>query len=242
MFCFAFVGENDFRSASVVYVYGRSNFLDDLKILLVDDHALVRDGLRSLLERLPMVQRVEEASNGREALDRIQSGQPDLVIMDVAMPNLNGIDACRQIRKTHPRTRVLMLSMHSDRQIVRSAMDAGASGYCIKGSNSNEFLEAIRRISEGRQYLSPAISEKMYNPYSSQADENLQPPHERLTPREREILQLLSEGTSTRNIAASLGVSIKTVETHRRNIMQKMNVYSVAELTKHAIRAGITSL
>ena len=210
-----------------------------LKILLADDHQIVCDGLRMVLENEGGMEVAGIASTGREAVRLTRELEPDVVIMDVAMPELNGIEATRQIVDAQPGTRVIGLSMHADKRFVRGMLEARASGYLLKECAAAELALAIRTVIVGRIYLSPAITGVVVDDYVGQrADER----HRLLTPREREVLQLLAEGNSTREIAQSLFISVKTVETHRRQIMEKLHIHSVAELTKYAIREGLTSL
>jgi DNA-binding NarL/FixJ family response regulator len=209
------------------------------KILLADDHQIVCDGLRMVLENEGGMQVAGTASTGREAVRLTRELQPDVVIMDVAMPELNGIEATRQIVDAQPGTRVIGLSMHADKRFIRGMLEARAAGYLLKECAAAELALAIRTVVGGRIYLSPAITGVVVEDYvGHRGDER----RRLLTPREREVLQLLAEGNSTREIAQSLFISVKTVETHRRQIMEKLNIHSVAELTKYAIREGLTSL
>jgi DNA-binding NarL/FixJ family response regulator len=206
-----------------------------LRILLVDDHAMLREGLRSILAREPGVEVVGEAADGRAALDAVRALAPDVVVMDVGMADLNGIEATRRIRAESPSTRVIALSTHSDRRYVAGMLEAGARGYVAKVSAYDELRQAVRAVAAGRVYLSPRL-----------ADAGVPAPRVSTTislaPREREVLQLIAEGHSSPEIAGRLHISGHTVETHRRNIMQKLGLHSVAELTRYAIREGITSL
>jgi DNA-binding NarL/FixJ family response regulator len=212
-----------------------------VRILIADDHRLFREGLRSLLGREPTFEVVGEAANGREALARAREMAPDIVLMDMAMPGLNGVEAIRRLREEQPRCRVLAVSMHSSHSYVLRALQAGAAGYVLKDAAYLELTRAIHSVLHGGVYLSPEVAGEL-------VEEHLQhlaahhPPRETLTPREREVLQLMAEGAGTREIAKMLGVSVKTVETHRRNIMHKLDLHSVAELTKFAVREGLTSL
>ena len=212
------------------------------RILLADDHKIVRDGLRALLDSQPGMTVVAEADNGRATVRLARELLPDLVIMDIGMPDLNGIDATRQISNELPGVRVIALSMHSDRRFVVQMFRAGASGYLLKDCAFEELARAVRAVLKNQTYLSPAVAGPVmedYIQYLASADE---PGFSALSPREREVLQLLAEGKSTREVAALLCVSIKTVETHRQQIMSKLDVHSVAELIKYAIREGLTSL
>lgn len=219
-----------------------------IKVLLADDHKIVREGLRSLLEEESDLQVVGEASDGREAVQLAGESGPDVVVMDVGMPHLNGIEATRQILRRPDHPRVIALSMHSDRRFMTEMLRAGASGYLLKDAASEELIGAIRTVAEGKVYLSPQIADVMVDDYvrrlPGDAAGSIGAPgvFVTLTPREREVLQLMAEGLATKQVAAALHVSIKTVETHRRQIMEKLQLYSVAELTKYAIREGLTSV
>ncbi len=212
------------------------------RILIADDHQILRDGLRALLQAQPDLEVVGEADDGRMALRLAEELRPDLVIIDMAMPNMNGIEATRQIIQTLSGTKVLGLSMHSDRRFVTGFFREGASGYLLKDSAFEELILAIRYVMEGRKYLSPGITDVVIKEYIQQVSPAKDKRSNRLTPREREVLQLLAEGKATKETAGLLNVSAKTVETHRKNIMDKLGMHSIAELTKYAIREGITSL
>ena len=214
-----------------------------IRILLADDHRIVRDGLRSLLDAAEGREVVGEATNGREAVKLARQLRPELVIIDVAMPELNGIDAARQIRKDNPDTRVIALSMHSDASYVGKILQAGASGYLLKDCAFEELTEAIAAVLAGKVFLSPGITGVVVEDYVRALEHgDKRAPTDVLTPKEREVLQLIAEGKSTKEIAAALFVSVKTIETHRQNIMGKLDIRSIAELTKYAIRTGLTSL
>ena len=214
-----------------------------MRILLADDHRIVRQGLRSLLEAEADFTVVAEADNGRAAIDLTDELAPDVVVMDVGMPELNGIEATRRIASRSPRVKVVALSMHSDRRFVAEMLKAGAAGYLLKDGAFEELVGAIRTVAAGRTYLSPRIADVVVEGYLRNNTTPAEPTaYARLSPREREVLQLLAEGKATKEAAAALHLSVKTVETHRRQIMEKLNMYSVAELTKYAIREGLTSL
>ena len=213
-----------------------------LTVLLADDHKIVRDGLRSLLEKEPGLAVLAEAEDGREAVRLTGELQPDVVIMDIGMPGLNGIEATRQIKARYPGVKVVALSMHADKPYVLRMIKAGASGYLLKNSASKELVHAVRKAADGLVYLSPEIAGVVVESLVTQDDTLPSGGASQLTPREREVLQLVAEGLTTAGIAESLGVSNKTVETHRRQIMDKVGLRNVAELTKFAIREGITSL
>lgn len=210
------------------------------RIILVDDHQLLRAGLRTLLSKERDLEIVAEASDGREAVKLVAKHSPDVVVMDIGMPNLNGIEATRQIREIAPRTRVVALSMHSGAQFVSRMLEAGASAYLLKDSAHEELLHAVRAVTAGQVYLSPAITGVVVDDYVRRAGTTTAGPV--LTTREREVAQLLAEGRSTKEIAGQLSVSVKTIETHRQHIMEKLKIGSIAELTKYAIREGLTEL
>ncbi len=213
-----------------------------IRILLADDHKIVRDGLRTLIEKEAGMEVIGEAENGRKALKMAQKIRPSVVIMDVTMPDMNGIEATRKIVTEIPGVKVIALSMHSDRRFVLGMLEAGASGYLMKDCAFDELAKAVRSIATGHTYLSPSIADVIVKGYLDKVNEKISVARSPLTQREREILQLLAEGQSSKEIAAHLGVSVKTVETHRRNMMQKLNMRSVAELTKYAIREGLISV
>jgi two-component system, NarL family, response regulator NreC len=212
------------------------------RIVLADDHKIMRDGLRSLLEKLPGVEVVGEAENGRMTVGMVQDKRADLVIMDVGMPDLNGIEATRQIRSIAPKVRVLALSMHSDKRYVSEMFRAGASAYLLKDCAFEELAQAVQVVMTGQAYISPQIAGSIVRDFVSQPTADEGSPYSILTPREREVLQLLSEGKAVKQIAAHLGISIKTVETHRQQLMNKLNVSNLADLIKYAVREGFTSL
>jgi DNA-binding NarL/FixJ family response regulator len=223
-----------------------------LRVLVVDDHSLVRAGLRALLEKLSGVTVIGEAGDGREALKLIEAAKPDLVLMDLAMPGFNGVEATARITRSSPETRVIVVSVHGDPESVLAAIDAGASGYMSKDASFGELELAIRSVARGGTYLSPSISQHVLDDYRRRVadDREVRPPGQtpggaergllaRLTPRQREILQLLAEGSSTRKMARTLGVSIKTVESHRAQLMERLGIHDVAGLVRFAIRAGM---
>ena len=213
-----------------------------IQVLLADDHKIVRDGLRVLIERCHDMQVIAEAEDGRKALQLARKHKPDVVIMDISMPDLNGIDATRQILEEVPGAKVIALSMHSDKQFVDGMLRAGAVGYLLKDCAADELIQCIRIVLSGRICLSPGITGFLVNEYLHPTRDEVLAPRTELSVREREVLQLIAEGRSTKDIANSLHISIKTVETHRKNIMEKANLHSVAELTKYAIRNGLTSV
>jgi two-component system response regulator NreC len=213
-----------------------------IQVLLADDHKIVRDGLRVLIERCHDMQVIAEAEDGRKALQLARKHKPDVVIMDISMPDLNGIDATRQILEEVPGAKVIALSMHSDKQFVDGMLRAGAVGYLLKDCAADELIQCIRIVLSGRICLSPGITGFLVDEYLHPTRDEVLAPRTELSVREREVLQLIAEGRSTKDIANSLHISIKTVETHRKNIMGKANLHSVAELTKYAIRNGLTSV
>jgi len=213
-----------------------------ISIILVDDHVIMRDGLRHLLDEESDIEVIGEADNGRKAVKLALEKKPDIVIMDIAMQDMNGIEATRQIKSNNPEIKVIALSMHSERQIVVGVFRAGASGYLLKESSSLELVDAIRTIHIGRKYLSQKISDIVLQEISDVKKDTKEIGVDVLTNRECEILQLISEGNSTKKVADVLFISPKTVESHRANIMEKLNIHNIPELTKYAIRAGLTSL
>ena len=213
-----------------------------LKVIIADDHAIIREGLKTLLENKG-IKVLDIARNGREAVEKAISLEPDIMMMDISMPDLNGVEATARIRQEVPHTRVIALSMHSSKSIINKMFASGASGYLLKESAFDEIYDAIQGVIRGNYYLTPSI-ERMYadeDTPSRKIWEEL-PKASKISTKEREILQLVAEGEKTRDIAEKLGVSIKTVETHRRNIMKKLNIFSVAGLTKFAIQEGIIAL
>ncbi len=213
-----------------------------IKILLADDHKIVRDGLRSLLEKQPDMEVVADVADGRTAVKLTQELVPDIVIMDISMPDLNGIEAARHIVAHSSRVKILMLSMHSDGRFVKEVFKVGASGYLLKDCAFDELANAIHTVAADQIYLSPRITHVVLNDYLSKLPMAESSVFSVLTAREREVLQLMAEGKTTKEIAYSLDLSVKTVEAHRQKIMDKSNIHSVAELTKYAIREGLTSL
>ncbi len=213
-----------------------------IRIVLADDHKIVREGLFTLIGNQIGMEVIAEAEDGRTAVQLVNDLVPDVVIMDVAMPGLNGMEATRQIVSKSSGSKVIALSMHSDRRFVVKMLQAGAHGYLLKDCAFEELIIAIRSVSENKMYLSPRISDILVKDYVRLFPEAEVSHLSTLTPREREVLQLLSEGKSTRQIASDLRVSVKTVETFRQQIMDKLDIHTVAELTKYAIREGLTSL
>ena len=205
--------------------------MPEIRVLIVDDHAILRDGIRSLLERQPDVEVVAEASNGREALERVREFHPDIVLMDVAMPEMNGLEATRLIKAELPEIKVLILTQHDNREYVAPLLLAGASGYLLKRSGGREVVNAIREVFIKGAYLEASITRQVLDEYTSPSDEEIAQPH--LTVREREVLKHLIAGKTNKEIALILGISQKTVSVHRSNLMTKLNVRNSIELLRY---------
>lgn len=211
-----------------------------LKVLIADDHGVVRKGLRLLLEQYSEIEVVGEAANGREAVRLAAELAPDIVLMDVAMPLLNGIDAAEQIRKTENPAGIIMLTMHADESYVLRALNAGVKGYLLKESAEEDLLRAIKAVAQDRPFFSPAITQSLLEDYMRVLkQEGLSDSFELLTSREREVLQLLAEGKSNKEVATILDVSLYTVESHRTNLMQKLNLHNTAEIVLYAVRKNL---
>lgn len=214
--------------------------MGQIRILLADDHTIIRSGLRLLLEQQPDFKVVAEAADGREAVDLASRHHPEIAVLDIGMPQLNGIEATQQIVSREARTRVVILSMHSDEGYVLRALKAGANAYILKNSAEADLIRAVRTVSEGKSFFSPAISKMLLEDYVRQIrDKQVQDSYDLLTPREREILQLLAEGRTNKEVANILKLSLYTVETHRGNILEKLNLHGVPELILYAVRKGI---
>ncbi|GIU72938.1 MAG: DNA-binding response regulator [Bryobacteraceae bacterium] len=210
------------------------------KVLLADDHAVVRKGLRFILEQEPDLQVAGEAADGREAVRLARELSPDVVVMDIAMPQLNGIDATSQIVKQNPRTSVLILSMHNDETYLLRALEAGARGFLLKDTAEEDLVRAVRVAAQGKPFFSPAIAQALLEDYMRNLQQrNQQDSYSLLTDREKEVLQLLAEGRSNKEVAQLLNLSVYTVETHRTRIMQKLNLHNTAELVLYAVRKKI---
>ena len=206
-----------------------------IRILLADDHAVVRQGFRLLLDEQPDMEVVGEAGNGREAVQCAADLKPDVIVMDVAMPELNGIEATRRINEEAPHSRVLALSMHKDAVYVREMLRAGARGYLLKDAIDRDLITAIRNVAEGDGYISPAVSDAVLSDYRRHVSD----PIDLLSSREREILQMLAEGKTNKEVAAMLHLSVHTVDAHRGRIMEKLNLHSIGELVRFAVRNGL---
>jgi DNA-binding NarL/FixJ family response regulator len=216
--------------------------MDKIRILIADDHGIVRKGLRLQLEQNEQFQVVGEASDGREAVRLAEEFQPNIVIMDIAMPNLNGIEATAQITKRNPQVRVIILSMHSDESYLTRTLSAGAKGYLLKESADLDLCRAIQAVAQGKVFFSPAIANTLLEDYMRQLQQRgLQDTYDLLTDREKEVLQLLAEGKSNKEVAALLNLSTYTVETHRTHLMQKLNLHSSAEIVLYAVRKKVVS-
>jgi DNA-binding NarL/FixJ family response regulator len=205
-----------------------------IRIVLADDHVLVRQGLKSLLER-EGYQVVAEASDGQEAISHVDALKPDIAVMDISMPTLNGLNATREMARSSPKTRIILLTQHDEGQYVREALDAGVKGYVLKNQVVSDLLLALRQVSRGQVYLSPGISSAVVEAYQSKSEKSTNP----LTLRERQVLQLIAEGKSSKDVASLLGISVKTAESHRTRLMQKLDIHETASLVLYAVRHGI---
>ncbi len=218
-----------------------------IRVLLADDHGLVRAGIRALLQSLSGIEVVAEAEDGREALRLIAAHRPDVVLMDIAMPGLNGLEAAARATKEFPGVRVIILSMHANEEYVLQALRSGAAGYLLKGARTPELELAVISVARGETYLSPAASKHVVADYVQRTSGEIArgeidvDPFERLTPRQREILQLIAEGRTTKEIARLLEISVKTVEMHRAQLMERLGIHDVAGLVRYAIRSGLVA-
>ncbi|MCB2190110.1 MAG: response regulator transcription factor [Deltaproteobacteria bacterium] len=213
------------------------------RIILVDDHKIMRDGIKSLLSEEPDMEVVGEADNGREAVQLARRLGPDLVVMDISMPELNGIEATRQILSEMDGVKVLALSMHRDPRFVAGVLEAGANGYMVKDCTADELTSVIRLVAHGKTYLSPEVADLVVKGFVGRLNEDVaHPPASVLSPREREVLQLLAEGYKVKEVAERLHLGVKTVETHRRNLMEKLDIDNLVDLIRYALREGVTSL
>jgi DNA-binding NarL/FixJ family response regulator len=204
------------------------------KIVLADDHVLVRQGLKSLLEHAGY-QVVAEASDGQEALREVDSHKPDIAVFDISMPILNGLNAAREVTKSSTKTKTILLTQHDEDQYVSEALEAGVKGYVLKSQVASDLLDAIKQVSRGQVYLSPGVSGAVMEAYRTKSER----PKDQLTLRERQVLQLVAEGKSTKDVASLLGISVKTAESHRTRLMQKLDIHETASLVRYAIRRGI---
>jgi DNA-binding NarL/FixJ family response regulator len=216
--------------------------MSPIRIVLADDHDVVRAGIRGILDRQKDIEVVGEAANGREAVSLARSLRPEIIVMDIAMPELNGLEATRQIVAADAGVKVLILSMHSSRQFVSEVLKAGALGYLLKNNALRELAPAIAAVARGKVYLSPGVAEVVVEDYVRHVPATGQVAFSALSAREREVLQLLAEGKTSKEIANSLSLSVKTIESHRAQIMDKLGIHTVAELTKFAVREGLTPL
>ena len=205
-----------------------------LRVLLADDHALVRAGMRALLAELPGIEVVAESGDGREALRLVRERKPDIALLDISMPELNGLEVVGRIARDHPNTRAIILSMHGDDESVRRALVAGAAGYLLKNSDRRELELALRAVARGDTWLSPSLTKRVVATYTQGGS-----PDAVLTPRQREVLQLVAEGHSNKEIASRLNVALKTVETHRTELMERLGIHGVASLVRYAIQVGL---
>lgn len=211
-----------------------------LRVVLADDHALFRAGLRALLHSLQGIQVVGEAGNGHEVIQLVERERPDLVLMDIAIPELTGLEATARITKVLPKVRIIILSMHANEEYVRQALHAGASGYLMKGAEPSELELAVKAVMRGDTYLTPAVSKKMVDDYLKQNSADAK--SGALSPRQREVLKLIAEGRSTKEIAGHLDLSVKTVEGHRAELMRRLEIHDVAGLVRYAIRIGLVQV
>jgi len=211
-----------------------------IRVLLAEDHALVRAGFRALLQDLPDVQVVAETGEGREALRLVDKARPDVILMDISMPGLNGLEATAQVASEYPGVRVIILSMHADEEYVLQALRAGATGYLLKDSDAAELGLALHAVIRGETYLSPHVSRHVIADYLRLVG-NEPDTHERLTPRQRQVLQLIAEGHTTKEIAQILNVSERTAMTHRTQLMERLDIHDIAGLVRYAIRTGLVS-
>lgn len=213
-----------------------------IKVIIADDHKIMRDGLKSMLEKQRDIEIIAEASDGRTSVELAIKLKPDVIIMDVAMPDMNGIEATRQIIEKSPKIKVIALSMHSDKQFILEMLNAGASGYLLKDCAFHELINAIHSVASNRSYLSPEIADVMIKEFKHVISKESLSVFSLLTSRERQVLQLIAEGKTTKEIAYTLKVSSKTIETYRQQIMYKLDIHSIAGLTKYAVREGLTSI
>ena len=215
--------------------------MKQIGLLIADDHTLLRDGMRALLESTERIKVVAEANDGIEVMELLKKHDPDIVLMDIGMPRMNGLDATKLITQNYPDTRVLILSMHANEEYALRALRAGAAGYILKEARKQELLHAIETVASGGTYLSPKVSRHVIENYVQSVGAN-KSPLEKLTPRQRETLKLIAEGRSSREIASMLDLSIKTVETHRTQLMERLDIHDVAGLVRFAIKSGLATV
>jgi len=213
-----------------------------IKVLIADDHTILRQGIKALLDNQAEIEVIGEAKDGREALTLIERLLPDVILMDIAMPGLNGLEATRRIKKKFPKIKVLVLTMYTNEEYVFQILNAGANGYLVKETAFQDLISAIRAVYRDEAFMSPSISKKVINRYTQRVRETNNTTGDILTTREREILQLIAEGSSSKKIAEALFISPKTVETHRTHIMDKLNIHNRTDLIKYAIRTGIVDI
>jgi DNA-binding NarL/FixJ family response regulator len=217
--------------------------MESLRLLVADDHEIVRKGLRSLLEAQPGWQVTGEASDGREAVEKAKELKPDVAVLDIGMPSLNGLEATRQMLKNDSRAKILILTMHESDPLIRDVLDAGARGYVLKTDASRDLVTAVNAVRSNKTFFTAKVAQMVLDGYLDQGPKKEKPPTEspktRLTPRQREIVQLLAEGKSSKEVAVQLGLSVKTAETHRANIMRRLDCHSVSELVRYAVRNNI---
>lgn len=217
--------------------------MEPVRLLVADDHEIVRKGLRSLLEAQPGWLVTAEASDGREAVEKARAMKPDVTVLDISMPSLNGLEAARQMIKNDARAKILILTMHESDPLIREVLDAGARGYVLKSDASRDLVSAVNAVRSNKTFFTAKVAQIVLDGYlekkPKKVDERPEEPHTRLTPRQREIVQLLAEGKSSKEVAVALGLSVKTAETHRANIMRRLDCHSVTELVRYAIRNHI---
>jgi DNA-binding NarL/FixJ family response regulator len=215
--------------------------MEALRLLIADDHEVVRKGLRSLLESQPGWQVTAEASDGREAVEKAKETKPDVTVLDIGMPALNGLEAARQMIKNDARAKILILTMHESDPLIREVLDAGARGYVLKSDAGRDLVTAVNAVRSNKTFFTAKVAQIVLDGYLDKKPKKLEPDsaHSRLTPRQREIVQLLAEGKSSKEVAVALGLSVKTAETHRANIMRRLDCHSVSELVRYAVRNNI---
>jgi DNA-binding NarL/FixJ family response regulator len=216
--------------------------MNKITVLVAEDHTIVRKGICSLLEAKAEIEVVGEAEDGREAVEKVETLRPDVVLMDITMPRLNGLEATRQIKRLYPQVKILALTMYTNEEYIQQILQAGASGYVVKQAAPAELISAIQAVYRGDSFLSPSISKTLIDEYLKHADQTVPVEQTKLTDREREVLQLLAEGNSNRDIAQKLNISIKTAGVHRTNLMEKLGMHNLTDLVKYALRKGIIRL